>query len=202
MYLFYFCQILALNIYKYDKIFTFYNYFVILSVKTQRLTPCKEVHQGIEWSMTARCFPLFNASSRRSWMTNSLPTQKAMICGKVRGVTRRKARLNVLVVTSKLSATTITSTILPRTTSHCMILWRSSSLNFVLINSGGNWWNDAVSARDHSFSYEIFNGHVDTIKFAISACGLIIWSKAFWANGAIQFSQPSGGVIPISTQSI
>ena len=97
MILFYFRQIHALNILKYDKFFAFYNYFVILSVKIQRLTQYKEVHQGTEWSMTARCFPLFDASSMRSWMTNSLPTQKAMICGKVRGVTRRKARLNVLV---------------------------------------------------------------------------------------------------------
>jgi len=45
---------------------------------------------------------------------------------------------------------------------------------FCNIISGGNCDNLQVSARDISFSYEIFNGHVDTIKFAISACGLII----------------------------
>ena len=48
MIFFYFRQIRALNIYKYDKFFAFYNYFVILFVEIQRLTPCKEVHQGIE----------------------------------------------------------------------------------------------------------------------------------------------------------
>ena len=112
------CQISALNISKYDKFFAFYNYFVILFVEIQRLTPCKEVYQVIEWSMTARRFPLFNASSMRSWMINSQQTPKAMICGKVRAVTRRKARLSVLVVTSRPIATTATSTTLPRTTSH------------------------------------------------------------------------------------
>jgi len=48
MILFYFRQIHALNISKYDKFFAFYNYFVILSVKIQQLTPCKEVHQSIK----------------------------------------------------------------------------------------------------------------------------------------------------------
>lgn len=48
MILFYFCQIHALNILKYDKFFVFYNYFVILPVEIQQLTPYKEAHQGIE----------------------------------------------------------------------------------------------------------------------------------------------------------
>lgn len=42
------CQISMLNTSKYDKFCVFYNYFVILFVEIQRLTPCKEVHQGIE----------------------------------------------------------------------------------------------------------------------------------------------------------
>jgi len=48
MILFYPRQILALNILKYDKLCAFYNYFVILFIEIQRLTPYKEVHQGIE----------------------------------------------------------------------------------------------------------------------------------------------------------
>lgn len=48
------------------------------------------------------------------------------------------------------------------------------------------------------FYHKISNAHVDIMKFAIALCGLIILSKASCANGAIQFSQLSGGVNPKS----
>ena len=47
----------------------------------------------------------------------------------------------------KVISANATSTMSPRTTSHCMILWRSNLLDFELMISGGNWWDDAVSAR-------------------------------------------------------
>ena len=63
-----------------------------------------------------------------SYITDKDGNATQFVCYKPYGergassVARRKARLNVLVVTSKPSATTATSTMLPRTTSHCMIL--------------------------------------------------------------------------------
>jgi hypothetical protein len=51
-----------------------------------------------------------------------LQNPKAMTCRIVNSVALRKARLNVPVITSRPSATTTTSTTLPRTTSHYMIL--------------------------------------------------------------------------------